>query len=314
MNTGSKNNIPFVALFGPTGVGKTDLIRELFRDRFEIISADSMQVYRGMDVGTAKPDRGLRESIPHHLIDILEPDQQWNAGHFVREAERLLGEIRERGRMPLVSGGTAFYIRSLLYGLPEAPPGDPGIREEIRVERERRGLGAMFARLGEVDPVTAGRIEPRDEYRILRALEVFRTTGRPLSSYRVPDRPRTDLDPLLLDLHREREDLAHRIDLRVEEMFRDGLVDEVGRLIAAGYREQDPGMRGIGYREFFLMQKVGCMGYAEVAELMKRNSRQYAKRQRTFFRSIPGTVRIEPEATESVRMLVEPFLAAHGLG
>ncbi len=297
-------------LFGPTAVGKTELLRDLPLEGAEVISADSMQVYRYMDIGTAKPAAELRASIPHHLIDVVEPDRQFNAGRFVREAERLAAEIQERGGRPLVCGGTAYYLRSLVCGLAEAPPGEAAVREQLKAELRERGLARLFQELSRVDPATAAALHPNDSYRVVRALEVYRSSGRPLSAFRNPRTVREDFDFLLIGVHREREELYRRIAERVERMFRLGLVGEVKSLIRRGYGREDPGMRGIGYREFFEMQK-GCLSLRDVQEKVTVDSRRYAKRQLTFMRSLPGVIWYRPEEVEKIRARVRTFWEQH---
>ena len=306
---------PVVVVFGPTAVGKTELLVELFSGLpgAEVITADSMQVYRHLNVGTAKPPAEVLERLPHHLIGVVEPTDQFNAGEFVRRADRLVGEIRQRGRLPVISGGTAYYLQSFVCGLPDGPPGDPGVRKELRRELADRGPEHLLEELARVDPVSRGRIDPADTYRLLRALEVHRTSGRPLSEFRKPSSPRGQYRILLIGLRREREQLYRRIDQRVEGMFAAGLVEEVRGLIAAGYRAQDPGLRGIGYREFFVMQ-AGCLPWGAVKELIQRNSRRYAKRQLTFFRAIPGAEWWDPEDPAAIKGRIDRFLDATGAG
>jgi len=299
-----------VVLFGPTGVGKTELLGRLagWIPRLEVISADSMQVYRGLDIGTAKPPAELLARVPHHLIDIVEPDEQFSAGHFVRRAEALVAEIRARGAMPVLCGGTAYYLRSFLCGLPEAPASDPALRRRLKARLLAEGLGALQEELGRVDPGTAAAVARRDSHRVLRALEVFYATGRPLSAFRSPDRVRQDFTFLLLGLHREREELYRRIDRRVELMFELGLADEVRGLLARGFGPQDPGLRGIGYREFCEMRR-GCWNLREVRAAIQLHSRQYAKRQITFFKSLPGVEWRPAGEPEEVLGRVREFLS-----
>jgi tRNA dimethylallyltransferase len=298
-----------VVVFGPTAVGKTELLLELFPGgEAEIVTADSMQVYRHLDVGTAKPTPDILRKLPHHLIGVVEPDQQFNAGEFVKRADALIREITGRGRLAVLSGGTAYYLRSFLFGLPDAPPGEAGVRKELKRELDERGLGPLLEELGRVDPVSKERIAPRDSYRVLRALEVYRCSGRPLSEFRNPAEPRREHRTLLIGLERPREELYRRIEARVEQMFAAGLIDEVRSLMAAGYGPQAPGMRGIGYQEFFLMQ-AGCLSWGSLRELVKRNSRRYAKRQLTFFRAIPQVSWFGPGDVESIRKKIAEFLA-----
>ena len=266
-----------------------------------------------MNIGTAKPARELRERIPHHLIDILEPTQQYSAGKFVHLSEGLITQIRGRGNIPILCGGTAYYLRSFITGLPDSPPGDPEIRKALKSEAEQRGVQALLDELQRVDPITRSRVKERDTYRILRALEVYRSSGRPLSVYTNPTAPRRDYGFLLLGLTRERGQLYARIEQRVERMFREGLVGEAGSLLSRGLGFDDPGMRGIGYREFFELRK-GCTTIAAVKELIKRNSRRYAKRQITFFKTLADVHWLDPEEVDLACDLIRSFLTDPGVG
>ncbi len=299
----AKSNFPSVTnkptvvlLFGPTAVGKTACLTELFSGNAEIISADSMQVYRGMDIGTAKPDSRFLSQIPHHLIDIRSPDEPFNAGDFVRETEQLLPEILSRGRLPVICGGTAFYFINFLFGLPQAPPSDRKTAAEIEAEILNGGRQRLYEELRLKDPVSAARIPPGDTYRLVRALEVLRTGGRPLSSYRTGQVPRSDFRFKIIELTRPRAELYERINRRVGQMFADGLPEEWRRLRADGCTAASPGMRAIGYAEFFLSENPD-----EVRELIQKNSRRYAKRQITFFQKIPGRRRFHPDETGEMR-------------
>ncbi len=298
----SKHKILF--LFGPTGVGKTDLLYTRFSRGYEVINADSMQVYRGLDIGSAKPSAQMLNQIPHHLIDILEPNVQFTVGDFVERAHALIPEIHARGHMPIVSGGTAFYFKHLLFGLPTAPVSDPQVRRELELQLQQEGASVLYEQLCEVDPVSGNRIHRSDTYRILRALEVWRTSGRALSSFSMHEQIDQRIDPLIIGLRRDREELYRRIDERVSIMFEQGLVDELRRLIGGGATEQWPGMKGIGYREFFLAREAGELSSRGIAEMIRRNSRVYAKRQMTFFSSLPGVNWVHPEQTDRINSLV----------
>ncbi|MDR2501320.1 MAG: tRNA (adenosine(37)-N6)-dimethylallyltransferase MiaA [Treponema sp.] len=313
--------IPVLLLFGPTASGKTGLLEQLFAGPgaefpAEIISADSMQVYRGMDIGTAKPSRELRERLPHHLIDIRDPREQFNAGEFVRLADAAALAVYQRGALPVVSGGTGFYLSNFVQGLPEAPPPDPAIRRALREELERRGGGALHAELFQWDPRSAERIHPHDTYRLLRALEVYRLSGRPLSSFAragsagMASRPGYRF--LLLGLERPREAVYRRINERCACMFREGLPAEARKLRDAGYGPDDPGMRAIGYREFFIPPGTGPPDLAALEALVARNSRRYAKRQLTCFASLPKVRWIDAEADPlgAVRRELRQFIEA----
>jgi tRNA dimethylallyltransferase len=272
----------------------------------EIINADSMQVYRGMDIGTAKPGRDVLKRLPHRLLDVVDPNQQFNAGEFTRHADRLITEIRRKSGIPLVAGGAAYYLRCFMYGLPAAPAGAPRIRRELKEQLKSRGLSYLRQELEQVDPATAAALDDRDSYRIVRALEVYRTAGKPLSAYPVPREMRKGYRFLCIGLERPREELYRRIDTRVDRMFTLGLADEVRTLISRGYTAADPGMKGIGYREFFEMRK-GCLNSSGLKALIKTNSRRYAKRQMTFFRSIPGVRWYAPEQVGEIESCIGNF-------
>lgn len=294
-----KNKPSVLFLFGPTAVGKTECLRELFLNNAEIINADSMQVYCGMNIGTAKPDADFLSLIPHHLIDIRQPNQQFHAGDFVNEAQRLVEEIRERGVLPVVCGGTAFYFLNLLYGLPEVPPTNREVAAAIEAEIVNGGRERLYEELKRVDPLSAHRIPIGDTYRLTRALEVYRTQKRPLSSYKVNQTPREDWDIKVMALARPREELYRRIDQRVEMMFQQGLYEEWKSLCALGFQENDPGMKAIGYGEFFKFQDLD-----EVKRAIQKNSRHYAKRQITFFQKIPNQHHFLPQETKAMREFI----------
>jgi tRNA dimethylallyltransferase len=324
--------VPVLVLFGPTASGKSEILGRLFVHDpaspaegvvpAEIVSADSMQVYRGMDIGTAKPDREERERLPHHLIDIRSPDEQFNAGDFVRLAGEACTAIHLRGRLPVISGGTGFYLKNFIQGLSAAPPSDPDIRRTLKEELRERGAGALMGELAAADPVSAGRIHRNDHYRLTRALEVFRLTGRPLSSFAPPGEAegaaRSPFRFLLVALEREREDLYRRIDARCGAMFRRGLPAEVRGLWEAGYGPEDPGMKAIGYREFFTAEGAVSSDTAGVAALVARNSRRYAKRQICYFAPIPGVQRVPcgpgQNPVRRIREELEAFLAGKNGG
>jgi tRNA dimethylallyltransferase len=299
------SRVPVV--FGPTAVGKSDFLFSCLDGRFEVISADSMQVYRGMDIGTAKPSRAELSRLPHHLLDVVEPSGQFSAGEFVRHADGLIEAIRSRGKIPVVSGGTGFYLRSFLYGMPSAPKSDPEVRRRLRELAAEKGDAWMHDLLASGDPEAARRIPANDLHRVLRALEVLETAGRSVYTFAWPSTPRIDHQFLVVGLDRPRDELYRRIEARVDGMFQAGLVDEVRSLLRAGYGPRDPGMRGIGYREFLAMRK-GCLRYREVREMVKAASRRYAKRQLTFFRAIPEVQWFDAREPAAAREAVGSFL------
>ncbi|MBL7007274.1 MAG: tRNA (adenosine(37)-N6)-dimethylallyltransferase MiaA [Spirochaetia bacterium] len=284
-----------VLVFGPTGVGKTALIEGLAGQKAEIVSADSLQVYRGLDIGTAKPTSRQQNEIPHHLIDICDPFEPFTVGMFVNSADHAVKLIHDSGNIPVISGGTAYYIKHYLTGLPSAPVSDSKIRRYIEQLYQQRGIAYCIEKLQQVDPVSAEKINPNDIYRILRALEVFETSGKPLSSYSMKEYIRDDIDPVIIGLYRDKTELHRRIEERVDDMFRQGLPDEIKSLIRAGANAGWPGMKGIGYREFFQAAASGEYSYRVISSLIKRNSKTYAKRQMTFFRSLPNVLWLHPE-------------------
>lgn len=302
--------LPVLVLFGPTASGKTGILLELFNSassiQAEVISADSMQVYRGMDIGTAKPSAEERERLPHHLIDIRDPSQQFNAGDFVRLADEKCAEIASRGRLPVVSGGTGFYLKNFILGLSEAPPSSKEIRAALKQELKEKGAAALMEELAASDPESAKRIHINDEYRILRALEVFRTCGKSLSSFKISGTEKRERFRFtIIGLSRPRDELYRRINERCAQMFRNGLADEVRKLYEAGYTPNDPGLRAIGYREFFVEDETSpgkwrLSGDTDgVQALVAQNSRRYAKRQITFFTGIPNVNWIERCGSEA---------------
>jgi tRNA dimethylallyltransferase len=292
-----------LVLLGPTASGKTALLERLYDGSFEVVVADSMQVYRGLDIGTAKPTPATLARIPHHLVDLLEPNEQYTSGEFVRRADAAMAAIAARGRLPVVSGGTAYYIRALVHGLPETPLADAGVRAALDLEERRSGLAALYKELCSHDPAAAASIHPNDRYRIVRALEILRSTGRPRSAIAVPSQPRREWDFRLVGLATVRENLRARIEARVAGMFDQGLVDEVRGLFRRGIDERAPAMRGIGYREFLSMRR-GCRSMAEVRRTIGANTLRFAKRQMTFFRSLPAVSWVDPGEITDVGALL----------
>ena len=266
-----------------------------------------MQVYRHLEIGTAKPSLADRARLPHHLVDVAEPSEQFNVGRFVTETEALVPSIRGRGRIPVVAGGTAFYITSFLFGLPEAPAVRRETRERIRAIEHDQGHQALYHILEERDPDAAARIPRNDRYRIARALEVFEDTGRSLFSFRWPRAVRRDLSFLIIGLDRPRAEVYRRIDERVRRMFEAGLVAEAKTLLDMGFGPGDPGMRGIGYRELLGMRR-GCETLGQVEAGIAAATRRYAKRQLSFFRAVPGVSWMSPDESEALRRRIETFI------
>ena len=248
----------------------------------EIISADAFAVYRGMDIGTDKPPPEARRRVPHHLVDILDPGHRFSAGRFAGVALEIIREIRSRGRTPVVVGGTHFYIRALVLGLFPEPPADAGVRRRLEAAWDC-DPGALHRRLAEVDPELARRVGPTDRQRILRGLEVFETSGRPLTEHWKRHRQEPRFRALIAVPERARQELYARIDARVETMFSSGLVDEVRRLLASGISPNVHAFKAIGYREV-VSYLGGKIGLDEAVDLTKRASRHLARRQLSWLR------------------------------
>ena len=294
-----------MVLFGPTAVGKTALTEELFSKGFEIINADSVQVYRYLDIASAKPEKELVEKIPHHLVDIRFPWEQYNSGDFCKDAERLIKEINERGNIPLITGGTAYYFKQLLYGPSSTPESNPKTREEIQRTIDDIGLDKAYEMLMSLDMEAAKKIDKNDRYRISRALEVIKDTGRPLSSFPVSDTLREDIDFVIIGLKREKKELEDRIRKRVDIMFDSGAVREMKALLSMGADLSWPGMQGIGYREWFNAMESGEVNISIIKDMIIRSSIKYAKRQMTFFSSFSDTLWFSPNDTEKIKGYLE---------
>ena len=273
---------PLVVVVGPTAVGKTEMALYLGQALAgEIVSADSRQVYRGMDIGTAKPTPAEQQQVPHHLIDIRNPDETLSLGEYRRLALAAIAAIHERGRLPLLVGGTGQYVRAVVEGwqVPEVPP-QPQLRAELEALAAREGHMAVFARLQALDPVSAARIDPRNLRRVIRALEVTLVLGRPFSQVRSKAPPPFRI--LQIGLTRPRPLLYARADARIEAMFARGFVDEVRRLLAQGYGPDLPAFSSLGYREV-AGYLAGSYPLEEAKALLRRHTRQFIRRQYNWF-------------------------------
>ena len=279
---------------GPTASGKSELgIRLAQTLDGEIVNADSMQIYRGMDIGTAKPSMEERCDIPHHLMDIADPNRLFSAADFAETATRTISGIIGRGKRPIIVGGTGLYIRALLYGLVDSPSGAGDIRQELQTEALERGNQAMLEQLRLVDPELAAAIHPNNLVRIIRGLEVYRLTGIPLSSHqREHGFALQRYQCLTIGIRVERQELYARIENRVDRMLAMGLLDEVRGLLNAGFGPELKAMRSIGYRETYA-RLAGNLPPEESTFLIKRNSRRYAKRQLTWFNADPAIIWLE---------------------
>ena len=305
-----------IALAGPTASGKSAASLAIAaRWPVEIISVDSALVYRGMDIGTAKPTAAELAAVPHHLIDIRDPLQAYSAAEFVADARRLMDDIRGRGRMPLLVGGTMLYFKALMEGLDDMPRADAAVRAELDLQARERGWPAMHAELARVDPATAARLAPNDAQRIQRALEVHRVSGRPISSFQRSDRGHVNPVPAgaLISLEPDQRTWLHeRIALRFDAMLAAGLIDEVRRLRARGDLTPDlPSMRCVGYRQVWeALDQAGTydLSPADLRRLRDQGifaTRQLAKRQITWLRSMPDRVIVPCDAADALPRVMD---------
>jgi tRNA dimethylallyltransferase len=319
----SPSRISWIGLAGPTASGKSAASLALAQhlDRpVEIVSVDSALVYRGMDIGTAKPGAAERAAVPHHLIDLLDPRDSYSAAQFVADAQAAIRQVQARGALPLLAGGTMLYFKALLEGLDSMPAADPALRAQLDAEAAERGWPALHDELARVDPATAARLAPNDAQRIQRALEVWRATGRPLSSFHreraasTPDSAESagsaDTTPLISLEPRSRSWLHERIAQRFDAMLAGGFVDEVRALRARGDLHLGlPSMRCVGYRQAWEALDAG-----DLAPLRERGvaaTRQLAKRQLTWLRSLPRRHVVacdEGDPLQAVRQLVQRLL------
>ena len=306
---------PAVAILGPTGSGKSGLAAALAKQfHGEIVSCDALQIYRGMDIGTAKASASERGALPHHMLDLRNPGEDFSAGDYQRIARRTLGEVRERGKVPFVVGGTGFYFRALTEGFFEGPGRSEWLRARMRKIVRRRGPARLHAALRNVDPASAARISPGDAARVVRAYEIFLVTGRTMTWWQ--QQPRDclrDFRWLKLALAWPREILYRRIDRRVEEMVANGFVDEV-RSLLAGYPRECHAFKAIGYRQFADYLE-GQSSLESAIDDTKRESRRYAKRQLTWFRALDDIVWLECSNDQEIPLtrpaeLLEDFLNA----
>jgi len=291
---------PLVYIVGCTGCGKGGLGRELARRTgAEIISLDSMKVYRRMDIGTAKPSAEARRETRHHLIDVVEPSEEFSVATYVNLAEAAIEDIRSRGKPTMIVGGTPLYLKALTEGLFDGPGADPVLRARLHEEAAVAGSAVLHERLRTVDPKTGQRVHPNDLKRIIRALEVFELTGLPISSLQEQwDRDHTRHEGVLIGLRRSREEQSHRTNERVHRMIEAGLVDEVKALLAEPAPLSATARQAVGYAEIIEHLQGRC-SLAEAIESIRINTRQFAKAQRTWFRRFPRIewVDLPPEAT-----------------
>jgi tRNA dimethylallyltransferase len=301
-----------IVICGPTGIGKTSTAIGLSRAvNGIIVNADSMQIYRLMDIGTAKPTAEEREAVHHYMVDIVNPDEPYDAARFAEQAHEGILEIRAAGRVPVVAGGTGFYIKALVSGLFRGQPADPLVLARLESECHDLGSSVLHERLAVLDPVTAERIHPNDAFRIIRALEAYETTGRPISEHQdahgFSDSP---YRVLKLGLAMEREALYDRINRRVDLMIEDGLLDEVKGLLDRGYPPALKSMGSLGYRH--MVQFIhGEVDWEETVRTLKRDTRRYAKRQMTWFRADTDIEWFDPASLDAIVTRARDFLAGN---
>lgn len=284
----TRRHRPLVVLLGPTAVGKSRVAIQVAKHfDTEILTADSRQVYRGMDIGTDKPTAEERRAVPHRLIDLVNPDEPFNTGWYRRLALEEIDRLYVARRLPFVVGGTGLYIRTLVRGLCPAPQADPLVRKALKTLREERGREGLFAELTHVDPRTAARLHPNDESKVMRALEVYRLSGRPLSDAQDEHRfQESPFSTLLIGLRRPTAELYRRIEGRIEWQLNHGMVDETRSVLDRGYGRDLGAMKGLGYRQVAAYLAKEC-DYAEMVRQFKRDTRRFAKRQMTWFRKEP---------------------------
>lgn len=277
-----------LCILGPTAVGKTEIaIAVAQRLNAEIVSADSRQIYRYMDIGTAKPTPCQQAQVRHHLVDVVDPDERFSVADYQRAADNAIGDIQSRGKRAMLVGGAGLYFRAIVDGLFDGPNADPAFRGGLRAEAQKFGAEVLHRRLSRVDPESASRIHPNDLTRVIRALEVYEKTGKVISDLQkewIRTSPRYSF--VAFGINRERQELYQRIEARVDKMLESGLLEEIQRLIARGYDKNLPAMQGFGYKEL-IDYLDGKYDWDTAVNLLKRNTRRYAKRQLTWFRNDP---------------------------
>jgi tRNA dimethylallyltransferase len=297
-----------ILILGVTASGKARLAHEIAKAiGGEVISIDSMKVYRRMDIGTAKPSPAARTEIPYHLIDVVEPGEPFSVGRYLELAAKAAADIRSRNKPVIFAGGTAMYIKALLYGLFEGAGTDESIRDELKARIDSQGIAALHGELASKDPAAAARIHPNDSKRIIRALEVIALTGKPITDHQQQWEspvPRPLPDWTIIGLSREKPDASHRINARVKRMFDEGLVDEVRSLLAEPLPLSQQARCAIGYAEV-IDHLAGKHSLEDTIELVKKNTRRMAKSQRTWFKTFRGVNWLEAAPDEPLQSLLE---------
>ncbi len=303
-----------LVIVGPTGVGKTAVTVEIARRLpVEVVSADARQFYKYMDIGTAKPAPEILREIPHHFVGFLDPAREYSAGQFAEDARQVIEEIFARGNIPLVVGGSGLYIRALLEGFFGTDFKDPQLRKKLEQRAKVEGNLSLFEELQKIDPVSAAKIHPQNTKRVIRALEVYYLSSTPLSEWQRKNKNPASFSYKKFGLRLPREILYSRINARVEEMFEQGLIEEVKNLVKKGYSADLNALNTIGYKEVIRFLQ-GELDLATCKELVKRNTRRYAKRQMTWFRKEKDIIWIElsPEdrSTTIAKRIIENFIGS----
>ncbi len=303
---------PIVVLIGPTAVGKTDLSLSIAREfSGEIVGADSMQVFRYMDIGTAKPSIEELQQAPHHLIDVADPDEEYNAARYADEAKAACRAIIQKGNIPLLVGGTGLYIKALLEGMFDAFPVDHGVREEMKMRLAEEGRESLHNELLHIDPSSANRIHLNDTQRLLRALEIFKVTGTTWSEHLHNEQKKKQFSTVLkIGLTCERQKLYDRINYRAQKMMDSGFLEEVKGLLDMGYGPELKSMQSLGYRH--LIEYInGAWDLETTQSLLARDTRRYAKRQYTWFGKDKSIVWVEPERKKDILSHIQEFLSTN---
>ncbi len=295
-----------IVICGPTGVGKTAVAIEIAKAfNGEIVSADSMQIYRYMDIGTAKPTPYEQACIPHHMIDIVDPDEPFDAAQFEKTAHEVIRKLHERGITPFVVGGTGLYIKALVHGLFRARPADSNVRIRLKEAAKVHGTRFLHKHLSKCDPDAAEKIHPNDTYRIIRALEIYEVTGKTISKHHHEHKfKETFFKVLKIGLHSDRKILYDRINRRVDAMIDEGLLDEVKGLLGMGYSAKLKSMQSIGYRHMVNFIQ-GRISWEEALRTLKRDTRRYAKRQLTWFKADSEIVWSEPDRLKDIHRIIK---------
>ncbi|MCU0598318.1 MAG: tRNA (adenosine(37)-N6)-dimethylallyltransferase MiaA [Desulfobacterales bacterium] len=298
-----------VVICGPTGIGKTSLSLTMAGEfHGAIVGADSMQIYQYMDVGTAKPSLEERSRVPHFVMDIIPPDTPFDAAAYARLARESILKIGAQGRIPFIVGGTGFYIKALLHGLFDAQPSVPEVRQRLKEDAASLGSACVYERLAHCDPAAAARIHPNDTYRVIRALEIFEISGKPMSEFQKAhgfgDSP---YEAIKIGLLIPRAQLYERIDLRVDQMIDEGLLNEVQHLLEMGFSPELRPMQALGYRHM-VDYLLGRTSWDETIHILKRDTRRYAKRQLTWFQNEPDVIWKSPDAPGEIKALIRRFL------